>query len=58
MHSHFVGFVMSWLIRPILALNCMLRIELIHFEDDEPDDDPLTLASSWLLVSHADVMAS
>ena len=36
----------EWLIRPIFALKCMLQLEQVNSENDDSDDDPLTLA--WL----------
>ena len=36
--------VLWWLIRPIVALNCLLQIEHVGSEDGGSDDDPLALA--------------
>ena len=42
--------VLSWLIRPNLALNCLLQIEQLNSEDDYSDDDPVSLTLHSLRV--------
>ena len=36
--------VLWWLIKPICALNCLLQIEQVNSENDDSDDERLTLA--------------
>ena len=35
---------LSWLYKPILALNCLLQIEQVDSDCAEPDDGPFALA--------------
>ena len=40
--------VLWWLIKPILALNCLLQTEVVSSENDASYDDPLALSSRAL----------